>query len=102
VMTKLDVLTGLETIPVCVAYDVDGVRVEEVPSSQTDFHHAVPIYENFPGWQEDITGVRNFDDLPANAQAYVLAVEAISGCRISAIGVGPDREAIVVRHDLLD
>lgn len=102
VMTKLDVLTGLDTIPVCVAYEVDGVRVEEVPSSQSDFHHAKPIYEEFPGWQEDITGVRSFDDLPANAQAYVLAVEAMSGCRISAIGVGPDREAIVVRHDLID
>jgi adenylosuccinate synthase len=101
VMTKLDVLTGLDQIPVCVAYDVDGVRVEEVPVSQSDFHHAVPIYENFPGWSEDITGVRSFDELPKNAQDYVLAVEAISGSRISAIGVGPERDAIVVRHDLL-
>ncbi|MEA9987261.1 MULTISPECIES: adenylosuccinate synthase [Subtercola] len=101
VLTKLDVLTGLTTIPVCVAYDVDGVRVDEVPVSQSDFHHAVPIYEEFPGWSEDITGARTFDDLPANAQAYVLAVEAMSGARISAIGVGPGREAIVVRHDLL-
>jgi len=102
VMTKLDVLTGLDTIPVCVAYDVDGVRVEEVPVSQSDFHHAVPIYEEFPGWTEDITGVRNFEDLPQNAQDYVLAIERISGSRISAIGVGPGRDAIVVRHDLID
>jgi adenylosuccinate synthase len=101
VLTKLDVLTGLATIPVCVAYDVDGVRYDEVPVSQTDFHHAVPIYEEFPGWSEDITGVRSFDELPKNARDYVLALEAISGSRISAIGVGPDREAIVVRHDLL-
>jgi adenylosuccinate synthase len=101
VMTKLDVLTGLETIPVCVAYDIDGVRVEEVPVSQSDFHHAVPIYEEFPGWQEDISGARTFAELPQAAQDYVLAVEAISGSRISAIGVGPDREAIIVRHDLL-
>ncbi|MCY7325407.1 MAG: adenylosuccinate synthase [Microbacteriaceae bacterium] len=102
VMTKLDVLTGLATIPVCVAYEVDGVRVEEVPVSQSDFHHAVPIYEEFTGWSEDLTGIRRFEDLPANAQSYVLAVEAMSGSRISAIGVGPDREAIIVRHDLLD
>ncbi len=102
VMTKLDVLSGLETVPVCVAYDIDGVRVDEVPVSQSDFHHAVPIYENFPGWSEDITGAREFDDLPENARDYVLAIEAMSGCRISAIGVGPDREAIIVRHDLLD
>ena len=102
VMTKLDVLTGLETIPVCVAYDIDGVRVDEVPVSQSDFHHAVPIYEEFPGWTEDITGVRSFEDLPKNAQDYVLAIEKISGSRISAIGVGPGRDAIVVRHDLVD
>jgi len=101
VLTKLDVLTGLERIPVCVAYDIDGVRVDEVPVSQSDFHHAVPIYEELPGWTEDITGARAFDDLPKNARDYVLALEKMSGARISAIGVGPDREAIVVRHDLL-
>lgn len=101
VMTKLDVLTGLDTIPVCVAYDVDGVRVEEVPVSQSDFHHAIPIYEEFPGWTEDISGARTFEDLPKNAQEYVLAIEAISGARISAIGVGPDREEIIERYDLL-
>ena len=102
VMTKLDVLTGLKAIPVCVAYDIDGVRVEEVPVSQSDFHHAVPIYQEFPGWDEDISGVRRFEDLPKTAQEYVLAIEAMSGSRISAIGVGPDREAIVVRHDLVN
>jgi adenylosuccinate synthase len=102
VMTKLDVLTGLASIPVCVAYEVDGARVDEVPVSQSDFHHATPIYENLPGWSEDITGARTFDDLPKNAQDYVLAIEAMSGARISAIGVGPGRDAIVVRHDLLD
>ncbi len=101
VLTKLDVLTGLDRIPVCVAYDVDGIRVDEVPVSQSDFHHAMPIYEEFAGWPEDITDVRTFDDLPKNARDYVLALEKMSGARISAIGVGPDREAIVVRHDLL-
>ncbi len=101
VLTKLDVLTGLERIPVCVAYEVDGVRTDEVPVSQSDFHHAVPIYEEFPGWDEDISGARSFDELPANARNYVLAVEAMSGCRISAIGVGPERDAIIARHDLL-
>ena len=101
VFTKLDVLTGLEKIPVCVAYDVEGTRVEEIPWSQSDFHHAKPVYEYFPGWSEDITGVRKFEDLPQNAQDYVLALEAISGSRISAIGVGPGRDAIVARNDLL-
>ncbi|WP_169078980.1 adenylosuccinate synthase [Microcella alkalica] len=102
VMTKLDVLTGLERIPVCVAYDVDGVRFDELPVSQSDFHHATPIYEELPGWSEDISGARTFDDLPKTAQEYVLAIEAMSGARISAIGVGPGRDEIVVRHALLD
>jgi adenylosuccinate synthase len=101
VLTKLDVLTGLEKIPVCVAYEVDGVRVDEMPVSQSDFHHAKPIYEDLPGWSEDITGIRGFDDLPKNAQDYVLRIEELSGARISAIGVGPGRDAIVVRHDLI-
>ncbi|MGT2425772.1 adenylosuccinate synthase [Amnibacterium kyonggiense] len=101
VLTKLDVLTGLERIPVCVAYDVDGRRVEEVPVSQTDFHHAVPIYEEFPGWDEDITGVRGFSDLPRTAQEYVLALEGMSRAPISVIGVGPSRDGVVVRRDLL-
>ena len=100
-LTKLDVLTGIKEIPVCVAYDVDGVRMEEIPVSQSDFHHSKPIYENFPGWDEDITGAKKFEDLPKNAQAYVLALEKLSGTRISAIGVGPDRNATIVRHDLL-
>ncbi|GII01646.1 adenylosuccinate synthase [Planobispora takensis] len=90
-LTKLDVLSGLERIPVCVAYEVDGVRHDEIPMTQTDFHHATPIYEEFPGWQEDISGAKSFEDLPANARAYVKALEEMSGAPISAIGVGPGR-----------
>jgi adenylosuccinate synthase len=101
VLTKLDVLTGIERIPVCVAYDVDGVRHDEMPMTQTEFHHATPIYEYLDGWSEDISGARKLDDLPAAAQRYVRAVEDMSGSRISAVGVGPDREETVVLHDLL-
>ena len=101
VLTKLDVLTGLEQVPVCVAYDVDGVRHDEMPVNQSDFHHAVPIYEELPGWWEDISEARTFADLPKNAQDYVTAVEAMSGARISAIGVGPARDQTVVVHDLI-
>ena len=102
VLTKLDVLSGLERIPVCVAYDVHGVRHDEMPVNQSDFHHATPIYEEFAGWSEDISGARRFEDLPKNAQDYILALEQMSGSRMSAIGVGPEREQVVVRHDLLD
>ncbi|NYI79670.1 adenylosuccinate synthase [Nocardioides panzhihuensis] len=100
VLTKLDVLDGLDEIPVCVAYDVDGVRHDEMPVNQTDFHHAKPIYEMLPGWKEDISGARSFDDLPANAQAYVKYVEEISGARMSVIGVGPARDETVIINSL--
>ena len=101
VLTKLDVLTGLESIPVCVAYDVDGVRYEEMPVNQTDFHHARPIYERLPGWSDDISDARTLDDLPATARAYVHTIEELSGARISTIGVGPGRDETVAVHDLL-
>ncbi|SEK78056.1 adenylosuccinate synthase [Streptacidiphilus jiangxiensis] len=100
-LTKLDVLTGWEQIPVCVAYDVDGTRVDEVPHSQSDFHHAKPIYEMLPGWSEDITKAQTFEDLPKNAQDYVKALEELSRCRISAIGVGPGRTETIQVHSLL-
>jgi len=100
VITKLDVLTGLEKVPVCVAYDVGGVRHDEMPVNQTDFHHATPIYEELAGWWEDITACRSFEDLPANAQAYVLRVEELIGARVSAIGVGPGRDEIIERFPL--
>src|SRR6476469_2794895 len=89
VITKLDVLTGFEKVPVCVAYEVDGVRHDEMPMSQSDFHHAKPVYEVLDGWWEDISGCRTFEELPAAAQAYVLRVEELVGARVSAIGVGP-------------
>jgi adenylosuccinate synthase len=95
-LTKLDVLTGWEKIPVCVAYDVDGTRHDELPASQTDFHHAKPIYEYLPGWKEDISKARTLSDLPKNAQDYVKYLEEISGAPISAIGVGPGRDETIV------
>jgi len=101
VMTKLDVLTGYETIPVCVAYDIEGTVTQEMPLTQSDFHHAVPVYEELPGWSEDISGVRRFADLPQAAQDYVLRIEELAHCRVSAIGVGPGREATISRHSLI-
>jgi adenylosuccinate synthase len=92
VLTKLDVLTGWEKIPVCVAYEVDGQRFDEMPMSQSDFHHAKPVYELLDGWDEDITGARTLADLPKAAQAYVTALEQMSGAPFASIGVGPDRE----------
>ena len=101
-ITKLDVLTGLEKVPVCVAYEVDGVRFDEIPMTQTDFHHAKPIYEYFDGWNESISDAKTLEELPENARKYVHKLEELSGCRISAIGVGPDRDQTIVVHDLMD
>ena len=101
VLTKLDVLTGWERIPVCVAYEVDGVRHDEMPMTQTDFHHAKPVYEHFDGWDEDISGARSLDDLPKTAQQYVRALEEMSGAPISAIGVGPGRDQTIEVRSLL-
>jgi adenylosuccinate synthase len=98
-LTKLDVLDTWERIPVCVAYEVDGVRHDEMPMTQTDFHHAKPVYEYFDGWGEDISGCRSFEDLPKNAQVYVQALEEMSGAPFWAVGVGPGREETVVIHD---
>ncbi len=100
-LTKLDVLSGLDRVPVCVAYEVDGFRVDDMPMTQTDVHHATPIYELLPGWFEDISTCRTFEQLPRAAQDYVLRLEELAGARISVIGVGPGRDQTIVRHDPL-
>ena len=101
-LTKLDVLSGFKEIPVCVAYEIDGKRYDEMPMTQTQFHHAKPIYEMMPGWAEDISEARKFEDLPTNAQKYVEFLEKISGAPMSAIGVGQHRDATISRRDLIN
>jgi len=100
-VTKLDVLSGLEKVPVCVAYDVHGSRHDEVPMTQTEFHHATPVYEYLDGWWEDISAAREFDDLPKNAQRYVHAIEDLIGAPVAGIGVGPRRDQTVQLRDVL-
>jgi len=100
-LTKLDVLSGLDTVPICVGYTVDGVRTDDMPMTQTDIHHAVPVYEEMPGWWEDISKARTFEDLPVNARNYVLRIEEMAGARVSCIGVGPGRDETIVHHDVL-
>jgi adenylosuccinate synthase len=101
VVTKLDVLSGLEKVPICVGYEVEGERLSEMPMTQTAFHHAIPIYEQMDGWWEDISKARAWDDLPANAQRYVARIEELCGTRVSVVGVGPGREENVVLHPLI-
>ena len=82
-----------------MAYDVDGVRYDDIPMTQTAFHHAMPVYEEMDGWWEDISKCRTFDELPENAQRYVERLEELCGAQISVVGVGPGREENVIRHD---
>ncbi|MGL6234048.1 MAG: adenylosuccinate synthase [Segniliparus sp.] len=100
-LTKLDVLTGLKTIPVAVGYTVDGKRVDELPTTQSEFSVAEPVYEELPGWSEDISEVKEFADLPATARAYVERLEELAGAQISCVGVGPRQDQTIVRHDVL-
>jgi len=95
-LTKLDILGAWERIPVCVAYEIDGVRHDEMPMTQSEFHHAKPVYEFFDGWNEDISSCRSFEELPKNAQGYVKALEEMSGAPFWAVGVGPEREQTIV------
>ena len=100
-LTKLDILTGWERIPICVGYEIDGTKHESMPLSQSEFARAVPIYEELDGWSEDISGCRTFGDLPKTTQAYVKRLEELCGARISGIGVGPSREQSILTHELL-
>ena len=100
-ITKLDVLSGLERVPVCVAYEVNGTRHDEVPMTQTEFHHAVPVYEYLDGWWEDISSAREFGELPRNAQAYVKALEDMIGAPLAGIGVGPRRDQTLQLRPLI-
>jgi adenylosuccinate synthase len=96
VLTKLDVLSGFEKLPVCVGYRAGGQTWDDVPPNQTLFHEAEPVWEELPGWQDEIREVESFDDLPKEAQRYVRFLEEIGGVPVSIVGVGPVREQSLV------
>ena len=91
-LNSIDVLSGLDTVKICVAYDLDGERIDHYPASLEQLKRCKPIYEELPGWSEDITGVRHLDELPENARNYVRRIGELVGVRISTFSVGPDRD----------
>ncbi|HDZ91456.1 MAG: adenylosuccinate synthase [Deltaproteobacteria bacterium] len=98
-ITKLDVLTGLETLKVCVGYEINGERVDQRPASLTRMAACAPVYEELPGWKDDISGARKVDQLPGEARSYIRAIEDITGVPVSIISVGPGRdETIIIRY----
>jgi adenylosuccinate synthase len=97
-MNKIDIFSGLKEIKVCVAYEIDGERVDWWPADADDLSRAKPIYKTYPGWAEDISGARTMADLPVNARKYIKAVEAMCGAPIDLISVGPERSQTIVRR----
>ena len=100
-ITKLDVLTGLEKLKICIGYEIDGEKVTSRPASMKKMAQCKPIYKEMPGWDEDITQARQVDQLPENAQAYIRAIEEMSGIPVSIISVGPGREETIIVQDLM-
>jgi adenylosuccinate synthase len=98
-LTKLDVLSGLPRLHVCVAYEIDGVRREDVPLSLSEFERAVPVYEQMEGWKEDLSDAREFGDLPKAAQKYVRRLEELTGVEASLVSVGADRNQTILRKN---
>ncbi|QDE67753.1 adenylosuccinate synthase [Myxococcus xanthus] len=95
-LTKLDVLSGLKTLQICTAYELDGQKVTELPGDYEDLARVKPIYETLQGWDEQIAGVRTFDELPENAKRYVRRVEEVSGVPVVCVSVGADRGETVL------
>jgi adenylosuccinate synthase len=98
-LTLFDVLSGLDEIPVCVAYEHGGERLETLPADPAVLRECQPIYERLPGWKEEIDSVTRFEDLPVAARAYVERLEAIIGCEVGIISVSPRREGTILRPD---
>lgn len=96
-LTKLDVLSGLDELKICVAYEYEGQQVSFPPQEENSLASVTPVYESMPGWKEDISAVRAWDDLPEAARKYVERIEALTGVTVGLISVGPDREQNVAR-----
>ena len=99
-LNSLDVLSGLTALKIAVAYELNGERIEHYPASLIDVQNAVPVYEELPGWDEDITGVRSRDELPENAQRYLHRVEELIGVPLYTFAVGPSNEQTNVLFDI--
>jgi adenylosuccinate synthase len=98
-LTKLDVLTGFPTIRVCVGYRLDGAAIDDLPALAEDLDRVEPVYEELPGWDEDLTGARSIEDLPANARAYIGRLSELIGVSVGIVSVGPARDETIKVSD---
>jgi adenylosuccinate synthase len=95
-LTRLDVLDEMASIKICTAYELDGEIIDTLPARESVLNRVRPVYEELPGWQTPTTGIRNFDDLPPQAQAFIRRVEELLECPVDLISVGPSREQAVI------
>ncbi|MEG0077974.1 MAG: adenylosuccinate synthase [Anaerorhabdus sp.] len=102
VITKIDILSGFKKLPICVAYDIDGERYESIPASLDKMYRAKPIYEVMDGWSEDISKIRNYEELPLNCKNYLKRIEELTKTRISIVSVGPERSHNIYIHDIIN
>lgn len=100
VLTKIDVLSGLDKLYVCTGYEIDGKVYDYIPSDQAMVAKAKPIYKEFDGWKEDISKMESFDELPENCKAYIRFIEEFTGVRMSMVSVGPDRVNNIYIHEI--
>lgn len=96
----LDVLTGIDTLKLCTAYKLDGKEIHSLPANIEDLERCVPVYEEMPGWSEDISSVTSFEELPVNAQNYIKRIEELVHCPVIMFSVGPDRKQTIVLKEV--
>ena len=101
-LTKLDVLDELEEIKMCIQYELDGKKIDHLPSASEDQLKVKPIYKVFEGWKSSTKGIKNIDDLPENAKKYIYAVEDFIGAKISSISTSPEREDTILLENPFD
>jgi adenylosuccinate synthase len=98
-VTKLDVLSGFDTLKICTAYESSQGRITKFPEGVEDLTQFTPVYEEVPGWQEDISSARSYDELPARARDYLETITSITGVEVAIVSVGPDREQTLFHPD---
>ena len=101
-LTKLDVLDELEEIKMCIQYELDGKKIDHLPSASEDQLKVKPIYKVFEGWKSSTKGIKNIDDLPENAKKYIYAIEDFIGAKISSISTSPEREDTILLENPFD
>ncbi|MBQ9328051.1 MAG: adenylosuccinate synthase [Solobacterium sp.] len=100
-ITKIDILSGYDTLPVCIGYEIDGKVYDTVPASVSDYEKAIPVYKEFPGWKEDISEVRTYEELPKECRDYVEFIKEYCGVNICLVSVGPDRQSNIILNELI-